>query len=77
MEICKSNASTFSSYELLSYLVQLKEEYETTLTDKTLKNIERTVAITSDYEHTRNTKALIVELSALRANIRKDANITW
>lgn len=76
IKIFEIRAESLNSLELLNTLIELQERYTKAYSKKTTCLFKETRKLAKDY-NTQNKTELSEKISALKANIEKDAKKTW
>lgn len=76
IKIFEIRAESLNSLELLNTLIELQERYTKAYSKKTTCLFKETRKLAKDYK-TQNKTELSEKVSALKANIEKDAKKTW
>ena len=76
LQLC-NNSDNLNSRELLSELITIKELYSTAFSPRTIELLDQAIDAAENHDYQSTHKKLIKTLSALKANIEKDANKTW
>lgn len=76
IKIFEIHAESLNSLELLNTLIDLQERYAKAYSKKTTRLFKETCNLVKTY-NSQNRTELSAKISALKANIEKDAKKTW